>query len=138
MLVLLCKKLKRISFFPVCSSSAVGVDVSATIPDYRFTASSYFNFNYKPSKARLSARPGWTTLRAAKSNSWLKIDLGNAFTICAVRTAGSSEDSERVTKYKLRLSKDNVTWWYYQENGSDKVCLSNKTVSWESYHQGQI
>ena len=122
MLVLLRKKLIKTSFSLACLGSAVGVDESDTIPNYRFIASSYFDGRYKPYKARIRASPGWTTKRNAKINSWLKIDLGNAFAICAIETLGSATHTERVTKYKLRLSMDNVTWQYYQENGFDKVC----------------
>jgi hypothetical protein len=93
------------------------------IPDDRFTASSSYNNDYKPSHGRLStSNKGWKP-KTSSGGDWLQIDLGSVTYACAVATQGinTSQSAEWVTRYKIRVSLDNVNWNYYQENKIDKV-----------------
>ena len=109
--------------FPVCSRSAVGISDSSKVPDYRFSASSIFGDSYLPYKARLNMQShGWAPKRNEKANSWLQVDLGNAFIVCAIATQGSNVFNEWAKKYKVKLTMDGETWQYYRENSVVKVC----------------
>jgi hypothetical protein len=93
------------------------------IPDHRFTASTSYNNDYKPSNGRLiTSNKGWGP-KTSSRGGWLQIDLGSVVYACAVATQGieTSQSAEWVTRYKIRVSLDNVNWDYYQENNIDKV-----------------
>ena len=109
--------------FLVCSNSPAGLFDSDKIPDYRISASTYYGNGYQPYNARLNqALYGWAPSSYNKSNSWLRIDLGNAFIICSIATQGTNYFySEWIKKYKLNLSMGSLTWQNYQENGTSKV-----------------
>ena len=111
----------------VSPCSAVGVADPTIIPDSSFLASSYYDYQYKPHFARLKdSRKGWAPTIADRDskNSFLQIDLGVVYTICAVATQGKHYNggtSEWTKSYKLQLSLDGSTWTYYKESASDKV-----------------
>ena len=118
-------KLKRSnSFLSACYQSEIGVSKKETVPDYRFSASSFFDKRYAPYNARLNGQTGWGPARSDIKTSSLNIDLGNAYILCAVETQGYGiigENYEWTKEYKLKVSMDNDTWQGYQEGERDKV-----------------
>lgn len=110
------------SYFSGCSSISVGLSYPSTIPDHRFTASSFYDYpRYRPSNGRLLSARAWGP-KTASSGNWLQIDLGSLVYVCAVATQGGGKMiAEFVERYKISVSLDNVYWNYYQENNIDKV-----------------
>ncbi|XP_048580701.1 receptor-type tyrosine-protein phosphatase S-like isoform X3 [Nematostella vectensis] len=94
-----------------CSFSAVGVSDKTVIPDARLTASSKWDDDYAPSKARLHFTGVWVP----RDNSpWLKVDLGALHEVCAVATQGDPDpnDKEWTKRYKIEISTDGAVWSY--------------------------
>ena len=104
----------------------IGVADPTITPDSSFTASSSFSSYYEPHFARLrGSKRGWspTTSDRDSKNSFLQIDLGAVYSICAVATQGENGNhfNEWTKSYKLQFSLTGSTWAYYKENGTDKV-----------------
>ena len=108
-------------FVSVCDTSIIGVSDKQKFPDHRFSASSVYNSHYATYKARFSST-GWTTTEAGKSNAWLRIDLGSAYTLCAIATMGySGSIDERVKEYKVSYTMDNINWQVYMAGQQERV-----------------
>lgn len=92
---------------------------SGLIPDSDITASSTdFRNNKHPRYARLGSGDGWRPDSAAAVNSYLQIDLGRAYYVCAVATQGNSAfkwKKRYVTIYRLGLSLDGISWAEYEQ-----------------------
>ena len=110
-----------LSLHAACSQSAIGVSKKEAIPDYRFSASSFYDFRYVPYNARLNGQNGWGPLASDRQTPSLNIDLGNAYLLCAVETQGFGSYDEWTTEYKLRVSMDNDRWHSYHERKQEKV-----------------
>ena len=95
-------------------------------PNNRFSASSSRGSDAVASKARLNAVGAWSPNTDSNADDYLQIDLQYEFVICAVATQGMSTADEWTTTYKLIVSLNNITWFTYQENRVDKVCLNEK------------
>ena len=105
-----------------CESEDIGLASGGTIPDSSFSASSYYNSNYKPSFGRLNgANRGWSPKTKTNLADFLQIDLLYEYVICAVATQGANGISEWTTNYKIQLSMDGITAVTYQETKVDKV-----------------
>ena len=98
---------------------------SSEIPDNAITASSFFNFHYKPFYARLRKNGEectWEPTALGRSNSWLQVDLGKLAIITGIATQGTCYNiSEWTNSYSVSYSKDGNNWAYFQESGSVKV-----------------
>ena len=92
------------------------------------TAPSYFNTDYYPYYGRLHATrgKGWEPGTADDRTDYLQVDLGALHSVCALATQGRRTGIEWTTQYKVSLSRDGVSWSFYQENNKDKVFLTNK------------
>ena len=104
----------------------VGVQDPSRIPDSSMNASSYYDRRYYPHYGRLHETRGgggWCPVRELYYNtdSFLQIDMGAQRTVCAVATQGNTKWPKWTTRYKLSLSRDGVTWSFYQENSAIKV-----------------
>ena len=106
----------------ISGCAPVGVADRAVIPDSSFLASTFYDSRYAVHTARLRSKLyGWGPKAADKGTDWLRVDLGEEFKLCAIATQGCSGNQEWTTKYTLELSKDGVSWKFYQENGKTKV-----------------
>ena len=95
-----------------------------TIPDARFTATSYYSSLYWPFYGRLNeTRPngGWCPRRSTNRADYLQVDMGVVRSVCAVATQGELVDHEWTTNYTLQLSTNNITWNTYKETNIEKV-----------------
>ena len=110
--------------FLACQIQAIGLASSDAIPDNSFSASTHRSGN-EAYKGRLNGNGAWSASGNNDTNDYLQIDLKDQFFVCAVATQGSSSDNHWTTKYKLIYSLENSTWFTYQENDIDKVCLDN-------------
>ena len=81
---------------------------------------------HKNIKVRLTGpRAGWAPTSADRDSktSFLQIDLGAVYSICAVATQGVNGYgfNEWTKSYKLQLSLNGRTWTYYKADVTDKV-----------------
>lgn len=101
---------------------AVGVEDRNTIPDARMTASSTHPRDL-PYYGRLNGKRYngvWCTKAKQIREDYLQVDMGVVHSVCAVATQGPS-NAVWVKSYKLQLSTDGVTWYFFKENNKEKV-----------------
>ena len=101
---------------------AVGVADRNTIPDARMTASSTHPRDL-PYYGRLNEKRYngvWCTKAKQIKEDYLQVDMGAVHSVCAVATQGPRNEVW-VKSYKLQLSTDGVTWYFYKENNKEKV-----------------
>lgn len=85
------------------------------VPDAAFSASSSYNAQYAPARARLNLHGAW----GAKTNDgkqWLQIDFGELVRVTKVATQGRQNSNYWVTKFTLSYSMDGIHWGEYKEN----------------------
>lgn len=100
------------------------------ITDAQITASSQWDDNHSPARARLNTRlvgakkGGWSS-RPCDLNQWLQVDLGSYTIVTGVATQGRNGHDQWVTRYRIEYSNDGVNFHFYQEPGdsSPKVFL---------------
>lgn len=99
---------------------------SGAISDAQITASSQFDDNHAPARARLNTRltgikkGGWSS-RKCDLSQWLLVDLGSYTTVTRVATQGRNGHNQWVTKYRLQYSNDGVNFHFYQEPGENSA-----------------
>ena len=105
------------------SCEPIGVQDVNTIPDSSMTASSYIGGNYYPYYGRLYGTRGygWEPKTTNDRTDYLQVDLGALHSVCALATQGRRIGGEWTTQYKVSLSRDGVSWSFYQEDHKDKV-----------------
>ena len=114
--------------------SPLGLENGA-ISDAQISASSQWDNNLGPHRARLNGNPtgkgmgAWCALNNDK-NQWLQVDLGRYTTVTHIATQGRSDSSQWVTKYSLQYSDDGVNFLWYKDSkdGSIKVQHTHKTI----------
>jgi len=92
----------------------------------QISASSQFDGNHTPTHGRLHFRGGHGAWAAGANdlNQWFQIDLRVEANVTFVATQGRYGDpNKRVTQYKLKYSKDGLSFQTYKQHGenSDKV-----------------
>ena len=90
------------------------------IPDSSMTAPSQYT-SYYPYYGRLDMTGGyaWCPLTTSDKTDYLQVNLGALYSVCALATQG--KDGEWTTQYKVSLSRDEVSWSFYQEDNKVKV-----------------
>ena len=111
----------------VPSRLALGVE-DRRIPDGGFSASSSWNRNHGPKRARLNIpREGRLTgAWCARSNNraqWLLVDITKPARVVGFGVQGRQDYSQWVTSLKISYSKDGIHFRYYTERRRPKVCL---------------
>ena len=96
------------------------------IPDSSMTASSYYDSRYREYYGRLheTRGNGWEPKTKNDKTDYLQVDLGAQHSVCALATQGNRRGiarNEWTTQYKVSLSRDGVSWSFYQENNKVKV-----------------
>ena len=103
----------------------VGVEDLTRIPDKRITASTYYDSNYYPFYGRLNGKRGlhgaWCSRNPDDRTGYLEVDMGSVHVICAVATQGAAGSDVKVTSYKLKLSREGSTYYFYMEDNTVKV-----------------
>ena len=99
----------------------MGLRDSNGIPYYYFQATPYSNecFRKKLNKDGVT----WCPSPGKAGQSYIEVDLGSKYSLCAVSTQGDIYSKSYTEKYKLKLSPDRIYWSFYQENGTDKVFI---------------
>ena len=110
-------------FFSACQVQALGLASRYAFPNSSFSASSS-RAGSEASKGRLNGNGAWSPSTDNDNNDFLQINVQYEFFICAVATQGNPDADHWTTKYKLLLSMNSTDWFTYQENGTDKVCLT--------------
>ncbi|EDO48087.1 predicted protein, partial [Nematostella vectensis] len=90
------------------------------IPSGAFSASSSYNFNHGPDRARLNqpnghGRTGAWSARDKNRNQWLQVDLGAVSRLTGVATQGRHDAHQWVTSYTLAFSKDGKRFYPYRQ-----------------------
>ena len=107
---------------------------NGAISDAQITASSQWDDNHSPTRARLNTkltgvkRGGWSA-RTCDLNQWLQVDLGSYSTVTRVATQGRNGHDQWVTQYRLQFSNDGVNFHFYQEPGDRSAKVGNFAVS---------
>ena len=105
------------------------------ISDGQITASSQWDDNHSPARARLNTRMagpktgGWSS-RPCDLNQWLQVDLGSYTIVTRVATQGRNGHDQWVTSYRIEYGNDGVHFRFYQEPGdsSPKVFFTTSAL----------
>ena len=103
---------------PGCIAS-LGMEDGA-ISDAQITASSQWDDNHSPERARLNTkmagpkRGGWSS-RPCDLNQWLQVDLGTYTIVTRVATQGRNGHDQWVTSYRIEYGNDGVNFHFYRE-----------------------
>ena len=124
----------RMTFYSInlCSpisvcSTPLGME-SGAIKDAQITASTQWDDNHAPSRARLNwkltgvKRGAWSS-RVLDLKQWLQVDLGSYTIVTGVATQGRNALRiwQWVTKYRLQYSSDGVNFHFYIEKGDNSL-----------------
>ena len=94
------------------------------ISDAQISASSQYNSNSGPQRARLNGRGVWIP-RTSNRDQWLQVDLEKYTTVTRIATQGRNGGFYEpcVTKYRLQYtySGDGVNYHWYKARGQDSV-----------------
>ena len=115
------------SFFAACNLP-LGME-DWRIADGQITASTYTDFRYVPSNARLNRAGDSTTSFSSWSSAfrdayqWIQVDLGFVMMVSGIVLQGRVEYVQYVTKYKVRyISDDDSSWrWVKDSSGQDDM-----------------
>ncbi|KAK3700595.1 hypothetical protein QZH41_001586 [Actinostola sp. cb2023] len=102
---------------PSSCSSALGMK-SKSIPDSKITASSQWDSNHSPARARLDIvraghKTGAWSAKANDNGQWIQVDLGKAYKVTRIVTQGRQDHSQWVTKYTLQYGNNGVQFATY-------------------------
>lgn len=130
-----CVRIADVFFWPTCilcplpvpSRLALGVE-DRRIPDGGFSASSSWNRNHGPKRARLNIprRGRLTGAWCARSNNraqWLLVDITKLARVVGFAVQGRQDYSQWVTSLRISYSKGGIYFRYYTERRRPKVCL---------------
>ena len=106
----------------------VGVQDSSLIPDSSLKATSYRDHWYSPRYGRLGSERAWCDGSPWSKAGYLQVDMGAEHALCAVATQGNPLVSDWTIRYKLAVSRDGVTFSFYQENNTTKVTENREYV----------
>ena len=112
---------------PVPSRLALGAEDSR-IPDGGFSASSSWDRNHGPKRARLNIpRQGRLTgAWSARSNNraqWLLVDITKPARVVGFAIQGRQDYNQWVISVRISYSKDGIHFRYYTDRRRPKVCL---------------
>ena len=95
---------------------------NGAIADAQISASSQYDRNNGPQRARLNGRGGWRP-RTSNRDQWLQVDLEKYTTVSRIATQGrgSGRYGPCVTSYRLQYSDDGVNYHSYKARGQDSV-----------------
>ena len=99
---------------------------NGAISDAQISASSQWDNNHGPDRARLNRRR-FGNMRGAWSSlnndiyQWLQVDLGKYTTVTRIATQGRSDFNQWVSKYRLQYSEDGVNFHLYKSLGQDSA-----------------
>ena len=97
---------------------------NGAISDAQISASSQWDDNHGPHRARLNRRRfgnkrgAWSSLNN-DIYQWLQVDLATYTTVTRIATQGRSDLNQWVTKYRLQNSEDGVNFHFYKALGQD-------------------
>ena len=105
---------------------------SGKIADGQITASSEWDSNHGPDRARLNQprqgflRGAWTAgSRYQNRDQWIQISFLSETVITGIITQGRADEDQWVTQYTIEYTPDGFTWTYY---GSSSVRVSSSDI----------
>ena len=94
---------------------------NGAIADAQISASSQYDRNNGPQRARLNGRGGWRP-RTSNRDQWLQVDLEKHTTVSRIATQGRRRRyGPCVTRYRLQYSDDGMNYHSYKARGQDSV-----------------
>ena len=93
---------------------------NGAIADAQISASSQYDRNNGPQRARLNGRGGWRP-RTSNRDQWLQVDLEKHTTVSRIATQGRRRYGPCVTRYRLQYSDDGMNYHSYKARGQDSV-----------------
>ena len=99
---------------------------NGAISDAQISASSQWDDNHGPHRARLNRRRfgnkrgAWSSLNN-DIHQWPQVDLGKYTTVTRIATQGRSDLSQWVTNYRLQYSEDAVNFHLYKALAQDSA-----------------
>ena len=112
---------------------------NGAISDAQISASSQWDDNHGPHRARLNRRRfgnkrgAWVALNN-DIYQWLQVDLRTYTTVTRIATQGSSDWNEWVTKYSLQYSEDGVNFHFYKALGQDSPKVRPGSILLASFY----
>ena len=123
-----------IFFNSVDEMQALGME-SGAITDSQITASSEWNSQHGPERARLHTKETSTGTGAWASltndlNQWLQVDLNKITPVTHVATQGRNSRSpvQMVTMYKLQFSDDGASFLFYKRQGESSDAVNSNRI----------
>lgn len=117
---------------PTCSSPvptrlALGVE-DRRIPDGSFSASTSWDRNHGPKRARLNIPrqrrlTGAWSARVNNRAQWLLIDITKPARVAGFAVQGRQDYNQWVTSLRISYSRDGIHFRYYTKRRRPKVCL---------------
>ena len=97
------------------------------IPSGALRASSSYNYNHGPERARINqpsghSRSGAWVAKYRNANQWLQVELGRPAKVTGVATQGRYDSYQWVTSYTISYSMNGKAFKVYLEYGRSKVC----------------
>ena len=112
-------------FSPVPTRLALGVE-DRRIPDGSLSASSSWDRNHGPKRARLNIprqgrlRGAWSS-RANNPAQWLCVDITKLARVAGFAVQGRQDYSQWVTSLRISYSRDGINFRFYSERRTPKV-----------------
>ena len=113
---------------------ALGME-SGAITDSQITASSEWNSQHGPERARLHTKETSTGTGAWASltndlNQWLQVDLNKITPVTHVATQGRNSRSpvQMVTMYKFQFSDDGASFLFYKRQGESSDAVNSNRI----------
>ena len=97
------------------------------IPSSALSASSSWNYNHGPDRARINqpsghGRAGAWVAKGRNALQWLQVELCRPAKITGVASQGRHDAQQWVTSYTVKYSLDGKRFRAYMEYGRNKVC----------------
>ena len=80
-------------------------------PEDKRTYSSFYNSNPGYKNSALDSSLAWSS-QHLDTSQWMTIDLDNIRNVAGIITQGRANRNQRVTSYKVSVSKDNINYFY--------------------------
>ncbi|ELT93506.1 hypothetical protein CAPTEDRAFT_105177, partial [Capitella teleta] len=121
----------RVELFGGCVLQEALISGEIFVPDERMTASSQYDDNHGPERARFDTvregvlRGGWCPA-VNIPGEWIQVEFDATMSVQAIKTRGRQDNQQWIESYIIHFSDDGVDWEDYQEPyGTTKVFEGN-------------
>ena len=103
---------------------------SGRITDDQISASSVYDSNYGPTRARLNQPSdppfsgAWSAGRGSPPNSWIQVSFLKETLVTAVITQGRPDYEQWVKRYSVEYTQDGLSWDYIDDDDASTPKVS--------------